>query len=140
MRFLQQFCYLGQRAVSGTDPLFVETSFRSVQSGSVDCTVPTVRTQPAMCVADCLWILLPEGGAIMKQVGDRIGRCAPSCCLCRRSRVGAAAAEPALFAGSNLVHFQTKMAPIKGAILRLVAGACYENYMQIDLDPFPLVT
>ncbi len=95
MRFLQQFCYLGQRAVSGTDPLFVETSFRSVQSGSVDCTVPTVRTQPAMCVADCLWSLLPEGGAIMKQVGDRIGRCAPSCGLCRRSRVGAAAAEPA---------------------------------------------
>lgn len=83
MRFLQQFCYLGQRAVSGTDPLFVETSFRSVQSGSVDCTVPTVRTQPAMCVADCLWSLLPDGGAIMKQMGDRMAFAAGAAQLCR---------------------------------------------------------
>jgi len=30
------------------------------------------------------------------------------------------------------------MAPTKGAIFCLVAGARYTNYMQIDLEPFPL--
>jgi hypothetical protein len=33
-----------------------------------------------------------------------------------------------------------KKNPAHGRVFSfLVAGACYENYMQIDLDPFPLV-
>jgi hypothetical protein len=32
-----------------------------------------------------------------------------------------------------------KMPPTRGAILHLVAGARYENYMQIEIEPFALV-
>jgi hypothetical protein len=32
-----------------------------------------------------------------------------------------------------------KKAAIKGAFFHLVAGARYENYMQIEIEPFPLV-
>ena len=34
---------------------------------------------------------------------------------------------------------KTKMGPTRGPIVRLVAGARYADYMQIDLEPFPLV-
>jgi hypothetical protein len=49
-----------------------------------------------------------------------------------------ASACPCFFAGSNLAHFQMKRAPQGDPLFILVAGARYTNYMQIDLDPFPL--
>jgi len=50
-----------------------------------------------------------------------------------------AAGEPASSQVQNLLIAKQKRAPLRGTLFCLVAGARYENYMQIEIGPFPLV-
>jgi hypothetical protein len=57
----------------------------------------------------------------------------------RDASVAAASSEPASSQVQNLLISKQKRAPLRGTLVCLVAGACYTNYMQIEIEPFPLV-